>query len=39
MRLALLADIHGNGSALRAVLADLDRQGGADCLLVLGDIV
>jgi len=39
MRVALLADIHGNGSALRAVLADLDGQGGADCLLVLGDIV
>jgi putative phosphoesterase len=39
MRLALLADIHGNASALRAVLADLDRQGGAGCLLVLGDIV
>jgi putative phosphoesterase len=39
MRLAALADIHGNLSALRAVLADLDSQGGADGLLVLGDIV
>jgi putative phosphoesterase len=38
-RLALLADVHGNGDALRAVLADLDERGGADQLLVLGDIV
>jgi putative phosphoesterase len=38
-RLALLADVHGNGDALRAVLADLDERGGADRLLVLGDIV
>lgn len=39
MRVAALADIHGNGEALRAVLADLDQQGGADRLLVLGDVV
>ncbi|MDY6875286.1 MAG: metallophosphoesterase family protein [Chloroflexota bacterium] len=39
MRLAVLADIHGNGEALRAVMADLDGRGGADRLLVLGDIV
>jgi putative phosphoesterase len=39
MRLAALADIHGNLSALRAVLADSDSQGGTDRLLVLGDIV
>lgn len=38
VRLAALSDIHGNDSALRAVLADLDTQGGADRLLVLGDI-
>jgi predicted phosphodiesterase len=38
-RLALLADVHGNADALRAVLADLDERGGADRLLVLGDIV
>jgi putative phosphoesterase len=38
-RLALLADVHGNGDALHAVLADLDERGGADRLLVLGDIV
>jgi predicted phosphodiesterase len=34
-----LADIHGNGDALRAVLADLDERGGADRILVLGDVV
>ena len=39
MRLAVLADFHGNGDALRAVLADLDERGGADRLLTLGDIV
>jgi putative phosphoesterase len=39
VRIAVLADVHGNASALRAVLADLDIQGGADQLLVLGDIV
>jgi putative phosphoesterase len=39
LRLAVLADIHGNASALQAVLADLDSQGGAERLLVLGDIV
>lgn len=39
MRLAVLANIHGNGEALRAVLADLDACGGADQLLVLGDVV
>jgi hypothetical protein len=27
LRLAALADIHGNGEALRAVLADLDACG------------
>lgn len=39
MRLAVLADVHGNGEALRAVLTDLDERGGADRLLVLGDVV
>jgi len=39
MKLALLADIHGNDEALRAVLADLDARGGADRLLILGDVV
>ncbi len=38
MRIAILADIHGNTVALDAVLADLDGQGGADTYLVLGDV-
>ena len=38
-RFAVLGDLHGNGDALRAVLTDLDECGGADRLLVLGDIV
>jgi putative phosphoesterase len=39
MKLAALADIHGNGGALRAVLTDLDEHGGADHLIALGDVV
>lgn len=47
MKLAILADIHGNGEARRAVLADLDAHtsaslsagGGANRLFVLGDVV
>jgi len=39
VKLAALADIHGNGEALRAALADLDERGGADQILVLGDVV
>lgn len=38
MRPAVLPDIHSNGQALHAVLADLDRLGGADHVWVLGDI-
>jgi predicted phosphodiesterase len=36
--LAVLADIHGNSIALQAVFADLEAQGGADHILVLGDL-
>ena len=36
--LAILADIHGNRIALQAVLNDLKQQGGADHLIVLGDL-
>jgi predicted phosphodiesterase len=36
--LAVLADIHGNSTALQAVLDDLDSQGGADHTIVLGDL-
>jgi predicted phosphodiesterase len=39
MRIALLADIHGNDIALEAVLADIERKGGVDAYWVLGDLV
>lgn len=39
MRIALLADIHGNAIALEAILADIGREGGADAFWVLGDLV
>ena len=38
MRLALLADIHGNREALEAVLADI-AQRKIDRIVILGDIV
>lgn len=38
MRLALLADIHGNNIALEAVLADLEQLGSPDVTWVLGDL-
>lgn len=38
MRLAVLADIHGNPIALEAVLKDIFADGGADLYLVLGDL-
>lgn len=39
MRLAVLADIHGNHHALEAVLADLDALGDIDATYHLGDLV
>jgi predicted phosphodiesterase len=39
IRIALLADIHGNPIALDAVLEDVERLGGVDELWVLGDLV
>jgi predicted phosphodiesterase len=39
MRIAVLADIHGNHLALDAVLADLEWRGGADRIVNLGDCV
>jgi predicted phosphodiesterase len=39
MRIAVIADIHGNIPALEAVLADLARRGGADLVVNLGDCV
>ncbi|ACO46463.1 fructose-bisphosphatase class III [Deinococcus deserti] len=38
MRLAIIADIHGNADALNAVLTDV-RQQGVDRLIVNGDVV
>jgi predicted phosphodiesterase len=38
MKIALIADIHGNYHALEAVLEDIRRHG-ADRILVLGDLV
>lgn len=38
MRLALLADIHGNPIALDAVLADVAAQGGVEAFWILGDV-
>lgn len=39
MKIAVIADIHGNVAALDAVLADLDKRGGADLIVNLGDCV
>ncbi|CAH2407389.1 hypothetical protein MES5069_60041 [Mesorhizobium escarrei] len=39
MRIAVLADIHGNVLALDAVLDDLRQRGGADLVVNLGDCV
>ena len=38
MRLAVLSDIHGNLVGLDACVADLAAQGGADALVVAGDL-
>lgn len=38
MRIAVLSDVHGNLSALDAVLSDLDARGGVDQIVVLGDV-
>ncbi len=39
MRYAILADIHANLEALKAVLEDIQGKGGADELWCLGDVV
>ena len=38
MKIAVIADIHGNVVALEAVLADLERRGGADHVIAPGDM-
>lgn len=39
MRYAIIADIHANLAAFKAVLADIGRQGGVDRTWCLGDVV
>lgn len=39
MRYAIVADIHSNLAAFQAVLADLERKGGAEEIWCLGDVV
>lgn len=39
MRLALFSDVHGNPTALDAVLEDIQARGGVDAYWVLGDLV
>lgn len=38
MRIAIISDIHGNNIALGAVLNDIQSQGGADAIWILGDL-
>lgn len=38
MRVAILSDIHGNTTALDAVLDDIQKAGGVDAYWVLGDL-
>jgi predicted phosphodiesterase len=38
MKIAILADIHGNRLALDAVLADIEAEGGVDATWILGDL-
>jgi predicted phosphodiesterase len=39
MRVAALYDVHGNRPALEAVLAELEREGDADAIVVGGDVL
>lgn len=39
MRVAVIADIHGNSVAFDAVLADIESVGGVDAYWLLGDLV
>lgn len=39
MKLAILSDVHGNFSALQAVVADIARRGGVDEVINLGNMV
>ncbi|WP_084723795.1 metallophosphoesterase family protein [Virgibacillus chiguensis] len=37
--IAVLTDIHGNSSALNAVLKDIDEQGNIEHIYCLGDLI
>jgi predicted phosphodiesterase len=39
MKLAILSDVHGNFTALQAVVADIERRGGVDEVINLGNMV
>lgn len=39
MKIALFSDIHGNVTGLKATLAALDNEGGADVVFAAGDLV
>jgi putative phosphoesterase len=39
MKIAVLADIHGNSIALDAVIQDIEQSGGVDEFWILGDLV
>jgi predicted phosphodiesterase len=39
MKIAVLADIHGNSMALDAVIQDIEQSGGVDEFWILGDLV
>lgn len=39
MKIAILSDVHGNFSALDAVMADMNRRGGVDEVINLGNMV
>jgi predicted phosphodiesterase len=38
-RIAIFSDIHGNATALEAVLKDIQQSGGVDAYWILGDLV
>ena len=39
MKIALFSDIHGNVTALKAVIAAIEALGGADLMVAAGDLV
>ena len=39
MKIAVMSDVHGNFSALQAVVADIARRGGVDEVVNLGNMV